>query len=232
MCVSLYHSLGLVDRRCYQKVKEGQLIYRSGDESQEDDSVDSSTIPKTKKSTLKLNLKEAWPDKKLQTTVAKEKTATQICNEKIAVVKLKDKQKYETLKLARSKDKASYKQQLEKVKLKELVARNNRYLYENMSNYMISTISTQWPGVSQEWWFTEFKWYAQQLENLIRSGYIYTYKDFASSTYKYTNNFKQYVNSQEETSLLDMLLPWVWDYVYWLSLYDTNDKIVNALLRL
>jgi hypothetical protein len=61
--------------------------------------------------------------------------------------KAKDKEKYDKLKVSRAKDKQLHKTQLDKMRLKEQIARNNRYLYENTTKLLASTLKSEWPLV-------------------------------------------------------------------------------------
>ncbi|MFA7284571.1 MAG: hypothetical protein WC004_01975 [Candidatus Absconditabacterales bacterium] len=215
MCIGLNYNDASVDTFCYDAVKEGELVVRSGYHQDLEDSI-------VTKAANKKQARSAKDD-----SVSKQMS----CTEKIKIAKASEKEKYKKLQLLRQKEKQSYQQQLAKRKTKELLARNKQYLYNNMNNLILSDIKTQWPDVWTDGGLVGYLGYAQILAQRIDEGYIYTDKRRTPTgwRYEYTNNIKQYTKKQQQVEILDIVVPYFSDYVDHLYYYQINSKTVAAV---
>lgn len=213
MCVYLYQDKSLLDSLCYEKVKEGDLVQPSSSLG-------------------------SWSQiiylQELENKQINSKSTELSCAEKIKQTKEKDNLKYKKLQESRKKDQEKFTLQIDKRRTKELIARNNRYLYENTNTLLTSSIKSNWPLVREDWFIASYIDYAHELESKIRSWYIYInkYKDAKGNHYLYTNNLKAHIQEQKNNSFGDVLLPWLSDYIDHLYEFTLNQETLDAVKRL
>lgn len=235
MCISLhYDRCGIVDEKCYNSVKEGQVVLFEASWlilSWELLVWDTDALGRDsmKSNTIKLPIRIGWP-KLTKLYLQQDDSQKELtCTEKIANAKAKDREKYNKLKIARQKDATMLKSQRERYKIKEQIARNNRYLYENTNKLIVKMLQKEWPAVLEQ---SNIEWVvsvAQHLETSISSWMIYTEKDTKKGRYRYTNSISSYINQEKHVSVIDVGFPWLSDYLTLLEGYEINKSIIEKL---
>lgn len=237
MCLSLVHKqCGLVQKSCYDKVQESQVVsfvfwsWEVGHYSWTEQGL----LRASQGKQIKLPTRIAGPKTTKLYTMEFEQwinsSAKELsCTEKIKMSKAKDKEKYDKLKVSRAKDKQLHKTQLDKMRLKEQIARNNRYLYENTTKLLASTLKSEWPLVYENSKTSEIVWVAHYLEVAIGSWFIYTDKNSAKRLYKYTNNIKLRIEKEKSPTVLDVVFPHLSDYIESLRLYELNKTTIEKI---